>query len=122
MEDKRSTYIIDWIIKNNGAEPPEEMQEEARKAFIVADAAFDDCAAKGAFSALVAACAADAAFAAFAAADAAPHAVFSTADAAAYADLTNLTDPAGGNNARRKNQQQTADICREHLPLEVWEN
>ena len=34
MEDKRSTYIIDWIIKNNGAEPPEEM----RKAVSVVDA------------------------------------------------------------------------------------
>jgi hypothetical protein len=42
--------------------------------------------------------------------DAAYDAADAAADAAAYADA----------DAKKENQRQTADICRKHLPFEIW--
>ena len=107
MQDQRSTDLVDWLIDNNGAEPPEKMQEEAQEAYTDALATANAaCAAYGS---------AGAAGAAFTALD-----VF-TVCTAFYADYAVYAASACDSEARDKNRLQTADICREYLPLEMWE-
>jgi len=79
-------------------------------------AAYDAYAA--AYDAYDAYAAADAADAAADAADAADAAAYAAAAAAAYADAAAADADAA--DARTKNQQMTADICRKYLPFEVW--
>ena len=113
MGDKRSTDLVDWLIENNGAEPPEKMREEAREAY---NNTYGDVDAAAAYAALAAASKAKFFFAAYATkADSADF-----GDAASYAAFA----ASGGDDydARDKNRRQTADICREYLPLEMWEN
>ena len=98
MEDERSVRACEVSLKFADGEATREELAAA------ADAAADAAAADAAAAAVVAADAdADATYAADAA-----------ADAAAYADATYAA-------ARIKSQQQTADICREHLTSAVFE-
>jgi hypothetical protein len=93
MKDERSKNAIDVAIAfGNGNATREEL-----------NAAYDADADAAAAAAYAAAYAAAAAYDADAAADAAYDA------AAAYAAA-----------ARTKNQLETADICRQYLPIEIW--
>ena len=98
MKDERSIAAVDAAIAfGDGKITKEELDAAA------ADAAF--------YAAYAYASAADyAAYAAYAAADATAYAAdyAAAATAAAYAD------------AKKENQQQTADICRKYLPIEIW--
>jgi hypothetical protein len=95
MTDKRSTDVVDYIIDNNGAKPPLELVEKAYAA--------SNTAAYASYATYAASDAASGSYVTHAAADA--------ADAAA----------AEGYDAKEKNRNQTADICRQYLPLKMWE-
>ena len=79
-----------------------------------ADAAAAAAAADAAAAAAAAAYAYAAAYAAYAAADDAAYAAAAAAAAAYAADAADAAD------ARKKNQKLTADICRQHLPIDLW--
>jgi len=101
MTDQRSKDAVKAAIDfGNGLITREELNADAAAAADAAYAAYAD-AAYAAYAA-----AADAAYAAAAAAADAAAAAAYAADAA-YA-------------ARTQNQQATADICRKHLPIEIW--
>jgi hypothetical protein len=102
MKDERSKNAIDVAIAfGNG----NATREELNVAAAYADAAYADAAyAAGYAAANAAAAAANAAANAVVAAVAATNAAY----AYAYAD------------ARTKNQMETADICRQYLPIEIW--
>jgi hypothetical protein len=123
MKYKRSTDAVDMAIKfGEGNATLAEVNAAAAYAAYAADAA--DYAAYAADAAAYAAYAAadDAAdayaatYAAYAAADDAADAYAATY--AAYA-ATYAADAANRAEARKKNQQATADICRKYLPLPI---
>jgi hypothetical protein len=91
MKDERSKNAIDVAIAfGNGNATREELNAAAYAAYAAYAAAY-----------------------AYAAADAAAYAAayaYAYADAAAYA----------ADAARTKNQLETADICRQYLPIEIW--
>ena len=111
MKDKRSIKVIDWIINNNGKKPPLKLMKDAEEAANTADA-YADTAATG-YSSIYA----DAAHAAAAIYYMDIYCVaVAAADAAdAYGFPTTV-----GYTAREENQRQTADICRQYLPLKLW--
>jgi hypothetical protein len=100
MKDKRSTDIIDYIIKNNGKKPPLKLIQGAAAAY----------AATGY---------AEASFAASASSFAASSSVYAAADAAAAADAYADAN-AYAYAAKKENQELTAKICKEILPLPIW--
>lgn len=100
MKDERSVRACEVALKFADGEATRE--ELAAAAYAAADADADDAAYAAAAAA--ADVDVDATYAAYAAAD-------------AYADATYPADAA----ARIKSQQQTADICREHLTSAVFE-
>jgi len=126
MKDKRSTDAIDAAIKFGNGEITESELKTAADAAYSADAAAaaaaaayaaDAYAADAAYSADAAAAAAAAAYAADAyAADAAY-----SADAAAAAYSADAAYRiAARKKAREENQMLTANICRQYLPIEIW--
>src|SRR5690606_20985464 len=111
MKDERSVRACEVSLKfADGEATREELAAAAADADAVATYADSDAAYADADAAVAAAYTADAypdaAYAAAYAADAYAHAAYADADADA---------------ARKKNQQQTADICREHLTSAVFE-
>ena len=101
MEDERSIKAVDMAILFGEGRAT---LDELKAAYAAADAAYAAAAAAADAAAAYAAAAAAAADAAAAAAYAAAYAAY---DAAAYA--------AAAADARIKNQQQTADICRQYI-------
>jgi hypothetical protein len=109
MKDERSKNAIDVAIAfGNGNATREELN-------VVAAAAY---AADAAAYAAAAYAAANADYAAAAAAYAAADADAGAADAAAAYAADAGAGAAYG--ARTKNQLETADICRQYLPIEIW--
>ena len=125
MKDERSISAVDAAIAyGEGKITKEELDVAAYAAY--AYAAYAATAAYAVYAA------AAAAFASFAAANAAAYAAFAsyaayaTDDAAtyaatgAYATAASYAADAAAGYAEKKNQQQTADICRKYLPIEIW--
>jgi len=112
MKDERSTNAIDVALKFAKNEATkEELNCAARAAYHAAAAYYDDAAFAAAFAARAAYAAA------YAAADAvnAARAANAAADHAAAANAADHAD-----DARKRNRKLTADICRQALPLEIW--
>lgn len=112
MKDERSKEAVDMAIAyGEGKVAREKLNAAADAAADAADAAYVDAYAYAAYAAYAAAAAdaavadayADAAYAAYAAADA--------ADADAYAAYA---------AAKKQNQLLTAKICKEYLPIDLW--
>ena len=114
MTDKRSIDAVDMAIKygNNEATDNELAAAEAAAwAATWANSAADAAAEAAAEAAAAAARANTSAYAASGAAGAAARAAGAAARAAARAA-----------DARKSNQKLTADICRQYLPIEIWNN
>ena len=114
MKDERSTKAVDTAIAYGEGRSTIELLDVAAAA---ADAAADAAAA----DAYAYAAAADAD--AYAAATATAAAADADATAAAYAAATAAAADvayAYADAERKKNRKQTADICREYLPIELW--
>lgn len=106
MDDKRSRNAVDVAIKyGEGKASEEELRKAADNAALAVTVAADASASTAAFAAYTAAYAVDYDIA------------NATADANAYAADYAAYDRHA---AKEKNQLQTADICREYLPLEIW--
>ena len=130
MKDERSVAAVKASIAYGNGKISEQQLKNAYAAAAAAaddaaDAAYAACAAyvaadadADAYAAYVAAYAADAAAAAYAA-DAADAAAYA-ADAAAAAYAADAADADAYADARKENQQKTADICREILTEEVF--
>ena len=122
MKDKRSIAAVDMAIKyGEGNATDSELAAAADAAYDAADAAYayDAAFAADAFAAYAAADAADAYADAYVAADAAAYAdAYAAAAYAAYA--TDADAYAAAAAAKKNNQQQTADICRQYLPIKIW--
>lgn len=104
MTDKRSLNAVDVAIKfGKGKATGEELAD----------------AAAGVAAAGVAAAAVAAAKAAFAAAYAAKAAFAYAAYPAGFAAYAAVADAAAA--AVKQNRQQTADICRKFLPIQIWD-
>jgi hypothetical protein len=117
MKDERSIKACEVALKFADGEAT---REELAAAAADADAAYAAAAAAAAYADDAAAAAyADAAYAAYTAAYADAYAADAAADADAYA--ANADADADADAARIKSQQQTADICREHLTSAVFE-
>ena len=100
MKDERSITGVDVAIAfGEGKATREELSAAAADANAAADAAYA------------------ATYAATYAADAATYAATYAADAAAGAAAAATYADA---NAKKENQQLTADICRKYLPIEIW--
>ena len=131
MKDERSIKAVDAAIAyGEGRIDIEELNNAATTAdaYAAADAAAYAAYATDAYADAYAAAAA-AAYATDAAADAADAyadayvAADAAAYAAAYADAAYATDAdayAAAAAAKKNNQQQTADICRQYLPIKIW--
>ena len=137
MKDQRSIDAVDAAIAfGEGKITATELTKYADAAYAAAAkaaayaayAAYSAAAYAAAYAATAAATAAAAAYAAYAAADAdaAAYAAYAAADAAcadaaAYADAAyaDAAAYAADAAARKKNQQQTADICRQYLKLSI---
>jgi len=120
MKDERSTKAVDAAIAfGEGRITSEELKEAARAAY--AAAAYARAAYAAAAYAAAAYAAADADAAAYAAAAYAAAAyAYAYAYAAADADAAAYAAADAAAAARKENQQQTADICRQYLPIELW--
>ena len=136
MKDERSIKAVDAAIAyGEGRIDIEELNNAATTAdaYAAADAAAYAAYATDAYAdayaaAAAAAYATDAAAAAYAT-DAYADA-YDAADAAAYADAyaaaayaayaTDADAYAAAAAAKKNNQQQTADICRQYLPIKIW--
>jgi len=119
MKDERSTKAVDAAIAyGNGEITREELAYATAAAYdaVAADTYTYATAYATAAAYAYAAAAADAYAAAYAAAAAAADAA---AAAYAYADAA-AAAYAYAAAARTNNRQQTADICRQYLPIEVW--
>ena len=118
MNDERSIKAVDTAIAfGEGKAILEELSVTASAAYAAASAAYFGAYAAyfGAYAAYVAAYAAYAAAYDYAAA---AYAAYDYgADAAAYAAYDYGADAA---DAKTENQKLTADICRKHLPIEIW--
>ena len=133
MIDERSKKAVDVAIKfGQGKASREELYEAASAAYAAYAANASAFAAADAYAATVAAAAdayaaASAAYADNASSAAAAYAANASADAAsafAYASAAASTAAAyavATVAAREQNQKQTADICREYLPIEIWD-
>jgi hypothetical protein len=111
MKDERSIKAVDAAIAYGEGRID---IEELNNAATTADAVFFATAAA---YAVTAAAAAYAAYATDAYADAAAAAAaYAAAAAAAYA----YADAYAAAAAKKNNQQQTADICRQYLPIKIW--
>ena len=134
MKDERSIKAVDAAIAyGEGRIDIEELNNAATTAdaYAAADAAAYAAYATDAYADAYAAAAA-AAYATDAAADAADAYAdaYVAADAAAYADAyaaaayaayaTDADAYAAAAAAKKNNQQQTADICRQYLPIKIW--
>ena len=131
MKDERSIKAVDAAIAyGEGRIDIEELNNAATTAdaYAAADAAAYAAYATDAYADAYAAAAA-AAYATDAAADAADAyadayvAADAAAYAAAYAAAAYATDAdayAAAAAAKKNNQQQTADICRQYLPIKIW--
>jgi hypothetical protein len=130
MKDERSIKAVDVAIAfGEGKASREELDAAAcaANAADAADAAYAAYAAAyvayaaayayaaAAYAANAAAYAAYAAYAAAYAANAAAYAANAAADAYAAA-----ASAAAYADAKKENQQLTADICRKYLPIEIW--
>ena len=133
MKDERSIAAVDAAIAFGEGKITKGELDAAFYASAYASASASASAAYANASANASAnAAADAAFASFAAANAATYAAFAsyaayaTDDAAtyaatgAYATAASYAADAAAGYAEKKNQQQTADICRKYLPIELW--
>ena len=135
MKDERSIKAVDAAIAyGEGRIDIEELNNAATTAdaYAAADAAAYAAYATDAYADAYAAAAA--AYATDAAADAyatdAYADAYDAADAAAYADAyaaaayaayaTDADAYAAAAAAKKNNQQQTADICRQYLPIKIW--
>lgn len=103
MKDERSIKAVDAAIAFGLGEIN---KDELDAYAAAADAAYATYSAASAYASADAYAAAAAA--GYAAADASGANAFANADANAYAA------------AKKENQQQTADICRKYLPVEIW--
>ena len=145
MIDERSKKAVDVAIKfGQGKASREELYEAASaayaayaanasayaanaSAFAYADAyAATVAAAADAYAAASATYAANAssaaaAYAANASADAASAFAYASASYASAAASTAAAYAVATVAAREQNQKQTADICREYLPIEIWD-
>ena len=101
MKDKRSIKAVDAAIAFGEGKISKEELDAAASA-----------ASDGAAYAAVSAAADDAAYAAYDAAAGGTYAAVGAAYAAYAA--------ASSDDAKKENQQLTADICRKYLPIEVW--
>ena len=131
MKDERSIKAVDAAIAyGEGRIDIEELNNAATTAdaYAAADAAAYAAYATDAYADAYAAAAA-AAYATDAAADAADAYAdaYVAADASAYADAyaaaayaTDADAYAAAAAAKKNNQQQTADICRQYLPIKIW--
>ena len=131
MKDERSIKAVDAAIAyGEGRIDIEELNNAATTAdaYAAADAAAYAAYATDAYADAYAAAAA-AAYATDAAADAADAYAdaYAAADAAAYAAAyavaayaTDADAYAAAAAAKKNNQQQTADICRQYLPIKIW--
>ena len=132
MKDERSIKAVDAAIAyGEGRIDIEELNNAATTAdaYAAADAAAYAAYATDAYADAYAAAAAYATDAAADAADAYADA-YVAADAAAYADAyaaaayaayaTDADAYAAAAAAKKNNQQQTADICRQYLPIKIW--
>lgn len=132
MRDQRSLDAIDIALKyGNNQATDEELDAAASAAASAAIAAIAAASAASAAYAVSAAAsaaanaAANAAIAAYettnAAANAAnaAYAAYVAANAAADA-AANVADAVANAAARKANQKLTADICRQYLPIEIW--
>jgi len=108
MKDQRSINAVDAAISYG----------EGKVTIEVLNAAYAATAAYAADAAYAAAAyAAYAAYAATAAADAAAYAYAATGAAAAYSAYAAYDYDYA---AKKANQKLTADICRQYLPIEIW--
>jgi len=108
MEDERSLRAVDVAIEFGEGRAT---KKELDSAYAAADAAAD-AAAYSAYAATNAA-----AYSAYAAANAAAYAAANAAAAPAYAAADAAADSASN---YKKNQMETADICRKYLPINIW--
>ena len=108
MEDERSLRAVDVAIAFGDGRAT---KKELDSAYAAADAAAD-AAAYSAYAATNAA-----AYSAYAAANAAAYAAANAAAAPAYAAADAAADSASN---YKKNQMETADICRKYLPINIW--
>ena len=123
MQDKRSIAAVDVAIAfGEGKATMEELDAAASAAASASDAAASDAAAY-AYAYAASSASADAYSASDAAAYAAYAAYFAAyaayaAAAAAYAAYAAYA--ASDGTARKANQKLTADVCRQFLPLSIW--